>query len=74
MKLPLRIISIDKIKRFVDFAVAGAPTTEGIKPSKGTARPTSKTQSRSPKKANSKPAAKSGSQKKFSKSSRKKRP
>lgn len=32
MKLPLRILSIDKVKRFVDFAVAGPPTTEGIKP------------------------------------------
>ena len=31
MKLPLRIVSIDKIKRFVDFAVAGPPTTEGVK-------------------------------------------
>lgn len=31
MKLPLRIVGIDKIKRFVDFAVAGPPTTEGIK-------------------------------------------
>lgn len=31
MKLPLRIVGIDKIKRFVDFAVAGPPTTEGVK-------------------------------------------
>ncbi|MFK7851726.1 MAG: ribonuclease R [Akkermansiaceae bacterium] len=31
MKLPLRIVAIDKVKRFVDFAVAGAPTTEGVK-------------------------------------------
>jgi len=31
MKLPLRIVAIDKIKRFVDFAVAGPPTTEGVK-------------------------------------------
>ncbi|MFD2258135.1 ribonuclease R [Luteolibacter algae] len=31
MKLPLRIVSIDKVKRFVDFAVAGPPTTEGVK-------------------------------------------
>ncbi|WP_411828124.1 ribonuclease R [Luteolibacter sp. AS25] len=33
MKLPLRIVAIDKIKRFVDFAVAGPPTTEGIRAS-----------------------------------------
>ncbi len=32
MKLPLRIIGIDKIKRFVDFAAAGPPTTAGVKP------------------------------------------
>ena len=35
MKLPLRIVAIDKVKRFVDFAVAGAPTTEGVKPTGG---------------------------------------
>jgi ribonuclease R len=73
MKLPLRIIAIDKVKRFVDFAVAGAPTTEGIKPGKGIARPIDKPQSRSSKKMTSKPAAKSGPQKKFGKSFRKRR-
>jgi len=29
MRLPLRVINIDFEKRFVDFAVAGRPTTEG---------------------------------------------
>ena len=29
MRLPLRVINIDFDKRFVDFAVAGKPTTEG---------------------------------------------
>ena len=29
MRLPLRVINIDFDKRFVDFAVAGRPTTEG---------------------------------------------
>jgi ribonuclease R len=36
MRLPLRVIDIDFDKRFVDFAVAGKPTTEGthVAPSK----------------------------------------
>ena len=29
MRIPLRVINIDFDKRFVDFAVAGWPTTEG---------------------------------------------
>lgn len=63
MKLPLRIVAIDKIKRFVDFAVAGAPTTEGVKTSgkapapRGGAKHTGK-------KPTPKPAAHSGPQKK----------
>ncbi|MBC7979985.1 MAG: VacB/RNase II family 3'-5' exoribonuclease [Armatimonadetes bacterium] len=60
MKLPLRIIAIDKIKRFVDFAVAGPPTTEGVKPGlKSSARPPAK---HGHKKPTPKPAAHSGPQ------------
>ena len=73
MKLPLRIIAIDKIKRFVDFAVAGAPTTEGIKPGKGTPRPPAKDHAKGSKKPTPKPAAKTGPQKKRSGSSRRRR-
>ncbi|MDP4624418.1 MAG: VacB/RNase II family 3'-5' exoribonuclease [Akkermansiaceae bacterium] len=65
MKLPLRIVAIDKIKRFVDFAVAGAPTTEGVKisgksPAKKGGRPPAKSNTRGSKKPTPKPAAKSG--------------
>ncbi|MEP2775010.1 MAG: VacB/RNase II family 3'-5' exoribonuclease [Luteolibacter sp.] len=69
MKLPLRIVAIDKIKRFVDFAVAGAPTTEGVKmsgksPAKKGGRPAAKSNTRGSKKPTPKAAAKSGPQKK----------
>jgi ribonuclease R len=66
MKLPLRIIAIDKVKRFVDFAVAGAPTTEGVKPGKGI-RPPAKGHAKVSKKTTPKPAAHSGPQKNRSK-------
>jgi hypothetical protein len=76
MKLPLRIIAIDKIKRFVDFAVAGAPTTEGVKMSGKGSAPRGGAK-HSGKKPTPKPAASSGPQKKRSgaakRSSRKKR-
>lgn len=72
MKLPLRIIAIDKIKRFVDFAVAGAPTTEGVKPGKGV-RPPAKGHAKGSKKPTPKPAAKTGPQKKRGGSSRRRR-
>ena len=66
MKLPLSIVSIDKIKRFVDFAVAGPPTTDGIKPSGNASAPRrpAKSNVRGGKKPTPKPAAKSGPQKK----------
>jgi ribonuclease R len=32
MRVPLHVIGLDREKRFVDFAVAGRPTTEGTKP------------------------------------------
>ena len=73
MKLPLRIISIDKVKRFVDFAVAGAPTTNGIAPGKGTPRPPAKGHAKGSKKPTPKPAAKTGPQKKRGGSSRRRR-
>jgi ribonuclease R len=37
MRIPLHVTGLDREKRFVDFAVAGAPTTAGTKPL--TARP-----------------------------------
>ncbi len=63
MKLPLRIMAIDKVKRFVDFAVAGPPTTEGVK-SSGKASPPRSTAKHGHKKPTPKPAAHSGPQKK----------
>jgi hypothetical protein len=73
MKVPLRIIAIDKIKRFVDFAVAGAPTTDGIAPGKGTPRPPAKGHAKGAKKPTPKPAVKTGPQKKRGGSSRRRR-
>ena len=64
MKLPLRIVAIDKIKRFVDFAVAGAPTTEGVKMSGKAVAPRGGTKKHGGKKPTPKPAANSGPQKK----------
>ncbi len=72
MKLPLRIIAIDKVKRFVDFAVAGAPTTEGVKPGKGI-RPPAKGHAKVSKKPTPKPAAKTGPQKKRGGSTRRRK-
>lgn len=65
MKLPLRIVSIDKIKRFVDFAVAGPPTTEGVKIPVRSAAPSSfkGTRSHNSKKTSPKPASHAGPQK-----------
>ena len=37
MRIPLHVIGLDREKRFVDFAVAGRPTSEGTRPL--TARP-----------------------------------
>jgi hypothetical protein len=39
MRIPLRVTGLDREKRFVDFAVAGRPTSAGIKPS-GSPAPT----------------------------------
>lgn len=64
MKLPLSIIAIDKIKRFVDFAVAGPPTTEGVKMVGKPGRPPVRSGTRGSKKPISKAAASSGPQKK----------
>jgi len=63
MKLPLRIVAIDKVKRFVDFAVAGPPTTEGVKISGKAPTPRGKAK-HSGKKPVPKAAAMSGPQKK----------
>ena len=65
MKLPLRIVSIDKIKRFVDFAVAGPPTTEGVKMPVRSAPPAGfkGNKGHSSKKPSPKPASHAGPQK-----------
>jgi ribonuclease R len=66
MKLPLRVVAIDKVKRFVDFAVAGAPTTDGVKLTGKAPAPRggAKSNVRGGKKPTPKAAAKSGPQKK----------
>ena len=73
MKLPLSIVAIDKVKRFVDFAVAGPPTTDGVKPSGKSSPPRRgvKSNDRGGKKPTPKPAANSGPQKKFGSSAKK---
>ena len=54
MRLPLRVINIDFDKRFVDFAVAGKPTTEG------THRPSAKVVKKHGKPPHTKTASKVG--------------
>jgi hypothetical protein len=55
MRLPLRVINIDFDKRFVDFAVAGRPTTGGTHVTSQRTTPAKKQG-----KPHSKPAAKAG--------------
>ncbi len=64
MRIPLRVINIDFDKRFVDFAVAGKPTTEG------THRTSTKVAKKhgKPGKPHTKPAAKVGPPSKRAKS------
>ena len=73
MKLPLSIVAIDKVKRFVDFAVAGPPTTDGVKLSGKSPAPRGSVKSnvRGGKKPTPKPAAKSGPQKQRGSSTKK---
>jgi hypothetical protein len=54
MRLPLRVIHIDFDKRFVDFAVAGRPTTAGTQ----AVRPSGKPAGRSARKGAAQAAAK----------------
>jgi ribonuclease R len=56
MRIPLHVIGLDREKRFVDFAVAGPPTTEGTRPLTQRAAPTTKHRG----KPAPKPAAKAG--------------
>jgi ribonuclease R len=69
MRIPLHVIGLDREKRFVDFAVAGRPTTEGTKPIVG--RPV--TQSGPPVKHRGKKIAKPGPAKTASKKKPKRR-
>lgn len=64
MRVPLHVIGLDREKRFVDFAVAGRPTTEGTRPL--TARPVPPVKHHG--KPKPKPAAKAGPPKSFRKS------
>ncbi len=56
MRIPLHVIGLDREKRFVDFAVAGAPTTEGTRPITARTAPPPKHKA----KPAPKPAAKAG--------------
>jgi ribonuclease R len=67
MRLPLHVIGLDREKRFVDFAVAGPPTTEGTRPvgARPAARPAPAMKHHA--KPQAKPAAKVGPPKSFRK-------
>ncbi len=56
MRIPLHVIGLDREKRFVDFAVAGPPTTEGTRPNTPRSAPPVKHRG----KPAPKPAAKAG--------------
>lgn len=56
MRIPLHVVAIDRAKRFVDFAVAGPPTSTGTRPL--SARPTARPKHHPQPKP--KPAAKAG--------------
>ncbi len=56
MRIPLRVTSIDMDRRFVDFKVAGKPTSEGTRPLNAPQMPPGRKHS----KPQTKPAAKAG--------------
>jgi ribonuclease R len=56
MRVPLHVIGLDREKRFVDFAVAGPPTSAGTKPLQTRPVPPAKHRGKSP----PKPSAKTG--------------
>ena len=64
MRIPLHVIAIDRDKRFVDFAVAGRPTSAGTRPliarPAAKAVPASKHHGKAKPKPAAKPAAKAG--------------
>lgn len=65
MRIPLRVTNIDFDKRFVDFAVAGKPTSEGTHVATANAKPSGKASRKVGKKPakgapHTKPAAKAG--------------
>jgi ribonuclease R len=66
MRVPLHVVGLDREKRFVDFSVAGRPTTEGTRPL--TTRPAAKVAPvKHHGKPQPKPAAKAGPPKSFRK-------
>ena len=64
MRIPLHVTGLDREKRFVDFSVAGRPTTEGTQPAQPPAR---FRQLKHHGKPQPKPAAKAGPPKSFRK-------
>ncbi|MDP3849078.1 MAG: ribonuclease R [Luteolibacter sp.] len=70
MRIPLHVIGLDREKRFVDFAVAGRPTTEGTRPL--TPRPAAPPAKHRGKPA-PKPAAKAGPPKRGKKGGKRRR-
>jgi ribonuclease R len=69
MRIPLHVIGLDREKRFVDFAVAGPPTTAGTKPLTARPAPAAKPAAKHHGKPKPKPApaAKAGPPKSFRK-------
>ena len=60
MRIPLHVTGLDREKRFVDFAVAGRPTTEGTKSINARPAPAVKHHGKPKPKPAAKPAAKAG--------------
>ncbi len=60
MRVPLHVTGLDREKRFVDFAVAGPPTTIGTQPVHGRPAPKPKHRGKPQSKPAAKPAAKAG--------------
>ena len=60
MRIPLHVTAIDREKRFVDFSVAGRPTTAGTRPLAARPAPVIKHHAKPKLKPVAKPAAKAG--------------
>ena len=60
MRIPLHVTGLDREKRFVDFSVAGRPTSEGTRPLSARPAPAVKHHGKAKLKPAAKPAAKAG--------------